>query len=73
MGYSATVHLDWGVFFEPEAPTTPVRALLPAELILVEPAPSRVLLLLDLVHFLSGKDQLNLSECHESIAETNWS
>lgn len=65
MGHNASIHLDWGVFFEIEIEAGPVCALLPPGILPAEPAPGRALLSVNLVHFLGCGDQVQMPENHE--------
>jgi hypothetical protein len=65
MGYNAAIHMDWGVFFILEVAAPPLGRHLPPGLAPIEPTPGRALLAVNLVHFLSGGDQVDLPQNHE--------
>lgn len=65
MGYKAAIWLDWGVFFTVEADADAVRDLMAPGLEAIGPVPGRVLLHINLVHFIRGGDGIELAACDE--------
>ncbi|MEH6633748.1 MAG: hypothetical protein V7776_23355 [Halopseudomonas aestusnigri] len=65
MEHKAAIYMDWGLFFEIEISAALIRPLLPPGITPVETNNGNAILTLNLLHFLSGGDQVDLPANNE--------